>query len=61
MRYASRTPGYISNEYFPAAVKWLLISNIALFLLYFFAVRADAGYIFHPFGCRPAGSPNPYA
>jgi membrane associated rhomboid family serine protease len=53
MRYASRTPGYISSEFFPAGVKWLLISNIALFVLYFFAVRSGFGYVFYPFGLVP--------
>ncbi|HUQ92956.1 MAG TPA: rhomboid family intramembrane serine protease [Bryobacteraceae bacterium] len=53
MRYAPRPPGSTSSEYFPSAVKWLLISNTALFLLYFFAVRAGLGSLFHPFGLVP--------
>jgi membrane associated rhomboid family serine protease len=54
MRYASRTPGYISSSYFPVGVKWLLISNIALFLIYFFATQAGYGALFYPFGLVPA-------
>ncbi|MCC6364653.1 MAG: rhomboid family intramembrane serine protease [Bryobacterales bacterium] len=53
MRYTGRTSGYLSSEYFPTGVKWLLISNTALFLLYFFAVRADLGGLFYPFGLIP--------
>lgn len=53
MRYASRTPGYISSSYFPVGVKWLLISNIALFVLYFFAARTGFGSLFYPFGLVP--------
>ncbi|MBI4911084.1 MAG: rhomboid family intramembrane serine protease [Acidobacteria bacterium] len=53
MRYATRTPGYISNEFFPTGVKWLLISNIALFILYFFAVRSGGSWVFYPFGLIP--------
>ncbi|MFN3325907.1 MAG: rhomboid family intramembrane serine protease [Bryobacteraceae bacterium] len=34
-------------------MKWLLISNIALFVLYFFAVRSDFGDIFYYFGLIP--------
>jgi membrane associated rhomboid family serine protease len=38
---------------FPQAVKWLLISNIALFVLYFLAVRAGYAGVFEPFGLVP--------
>jgi membrane associated rhomboid family serine protease len=41
------------GSYFPLAVKWLLISNIALFVLYYFAVLAGFAQIFHPFGLIP--------
>jgi membrane associated rhomboid family serine protease len=54
MRYANRTPGFVSADYFPAAVKWLLISNIALFVTYFVAVRSGMAAVFHPFGLIPA-------
>ncbi|HEU0140571.1 MAG TPA: rhomboid family intramembrane serine protease [Bryobacteraceae bacterium] len=38
---------------FPPGVKWLLIVNTALFVLYFFAVRTGLGGIFYPFGLVP--------
>ncbi len=39
---------------FPQAVRWLLISNIALFVVYFFATRFGFGWLFDPFGLVPA-------
>ncbi|MCW5978384.1 MAG: rhomboid family intramembrane serine protease [Bryobacteraceae bacterium] len=53
--YKNRYPrvGFASAGGFPVGVKWLLISNIALFVIYFFAVRADAGFLFAPFGLTP--------
>lgn len=54
MRYASRTPSYTMSNHFPAGVKWLLITNIALFVAYFFAVNFGLGYAFHHFGLIPA-------
>lgn len=53
MRYTSRGTGLLSTDFFPLGVKWLLISNIALFLLYFFAVQFGFGAIFYPFGLIP--------
>lgn len=53
MRYSTQTPGYGSSSYFPVGVKWLLISNIALFVAYFFAVQFGFGYAFHHFGLIP--------
>jgi rhomboid family protein len=53
MRYTSRGIGFISSEFFPLGVKWLLISNTALFLLYFLAVRTGFGALFYPFGLIP--------
>ncbi|MBI3680723.1 MAG: rhomboid family intramembrane serine protease [Acidobacteria bacterium] len=53
MRFDSRTAGYITTEFFPIAVKWLLISNIALFVIYYFAVRTGFGALFHPFALAP--------
>lgn len=41
------------GSFFPLAVKWLLISNIALFVLYYFAVLAGFAWVFHPFGLIP--------
>jgi membrane associated rhomboid family serine protease len=46
-----RSTGY--SSYFPAAVKWLLIVNIGLFLLYFIAVRTGFGGVFRVFGLSP--------
>jgi len=45
--------GYRRSDIFPRAVKWLLISNIALFVVYFLAVRAQLGGMFHYFGLIP--------
>lgn len=53
MRYTSRGSGLLSSDYFPVGVKWLLISNVALFLLYFFAVQFRFSAIFYPFGLIP--------
>lgn len=53
MRYATSTPRSTSSEFFPDGVKWLLISNIALFVMYFLAVRSGLGYVFYPFGLVP--------
>src|SRR5947208_15635852 len=35
MRYTTRYRSYNYSSYFPAGVKWLLISNIAIFLLFY--------------------------
>jgi len=43
-----------SSWYFPPAVKWLLIINITLFVLYFLAVRFEYGYVFQHFALVPA-------
>ncbi|MBI3210639.1 MAG: rhomboid family intramembrane serine protease [Candidatus Solibacter usitatus] len=53
MRTASRTSGYSVSDFVPVGVKWLLISNIALFVIYFFAVRTEAGPFFYPLGLIP--------
>jgi membrane associated rhomboid family serine protease len=39
---------------FPQGVKWLLISNTALFVLYYFSVLTGHQNIFEPFGLVPA-------
>lgn len=54
MRYNTRyrSTGYLSS-YFPPGVKWLLIINTALFLLFFLAVRTDFGQFFRLFGLVP--------
>ncbi len=50
--YAKR--GYTShNTQLPLAVKWLLIINTALFVVYFFAARTSYGSWFVPFGLSP--------
>ncbi len=38
---------------FPQGVKWLLISNIALFVLYYFSVLTGYQNLFEPFGLVP--------
>lgn len=52
MRY-TRGSGLLTSDFFPVGVKWLLISNVALFLLYFFAVQFHFSAIFYPFGLIP--------
>ena len=57
MRYSTRSEfdGYGSaGSYFPAGVKWLLISNTALFVAHFLAVRTGLGELFTPFKLVPA-------
>jgi len=46
-----RNIGY--SSYFPGGVKWLLIINIALYLLYFLAVRVGYDAFFHVLGLSP--------
>lgn len=53
MRYTGRTSGMISTDYLPLGVKWLLIGNIAMFVLYVIAVQMKLGALFHPFGLIP--------
>jgi membrane associated rhomboid family serine protease len=54
MRYDSRFRTRFSySSYFPVGVKWLLISNIAIWLLYFFAVRTDSGQFFSLLALSP--------
>ncbi|MCL5745625.1 MAG: rhomboid family intramembrane serine protease [Acidobacteria bacterium] len=55
MPYAARyrNTGYFSSAYFPPGVKWLLITNIALFVLNYIAVRTDSGGIFQHFALVP--------
>lgn len=44
------SPPYLRhNPYLPPAVKWLLIVNISLFVVYFFAYRTSLGSWFNPF------------
>jgi membrane associated rhomboid family serine protease len=43
------------SNYFPQGVKWLLIANIAIFIVFFFAVHSGYGGVFLPFYLSPAG------
>ncbi len=56
MRYSTR-PGIgdfsSAGRYVPKGVKWLLIVNFALFVIYFLAVRAGLGELFTPFKLVP--------
>src|ERR1700693_1079425 len=49
--YKFRAGGY--SYFFPRAVKWLLISNIAIFVIYFFAARTELGQIFQLLALSP--------
>ena len=53
-RTRSYTRGFAYSEYFPPGVKWLLIVNTAIWLLYFFAVRTGGGGFFGHFALIPA-------
>lgn len=46
--------GYASASYFPPGVRWLLISNTAIFVLYFFARGTAVGDYFKWFPLVPA-------
>ncbi len=48
-----RSTGFNFSGYFPIGVKWLLVSNVALFLLYFLGVRTEYGPIFRIFALAP--------
>jgi membrane associated rhomboid family serine protease len=55
MGYSTRPYAFSGySRFFPNAVKWLLISNIALFVLYYFAVLSGYGPLFEPFALTPA-------
>lgn len=57
MRYTTRQHygDYDSiGGYFPRGVKWLLIANFSIFVVYFFAVRLGFGAWFGPFKLVPA-------
>jgi membrane associated rhomboid family serine protease len=51
-RYRSTGSSFASSV--PTGVRWLLVSNTALFVVYFFAVRAGLGSYFAPFQLIPA-------
>lgn len=49
-RYSNST---ISFGHVTPAVKWLLISNVGVFILHFFLTQAKRGYLIDPFGLSP--------
>jgi membrane associated rhomboid family serine protease len=55
MRYGvrQRPVGFSYSGGLPPGVKWLLLVNTVLFVAYYFAVRADAGFLFAPLGLTP--------
>lgn len=55
MGYSTRdyTRGFSSNSLLPPGVRWLLISNTALWLVYFFASLYGHGGLFRPFELVP--------
>lgn len=53
MRSTARIGDFSYSRYFPRGVKWLLISNTALFVLYFFSVRSGFGSVFTNFALVP--------
>jgi membrane associated rhomboid family serine protease len=55
MAFSDRTYNRLnSGSTFPPGVKWLLVSNIALFVLNFVSVRFGLYGVFQPFGLVPA-------
>ena len=56
MRYDTRyrTSSSLFNWSFPTGVKWLVISNTAIFLFYFFAIRSIGDGFFIPLKLIPA-------
>lgn len=56
MRYDTRyrSSGTSFSSYLPVGVKWLLVSNIAIFVLYFFGARTGYGPYFSLFALVPA-------
>ena len=48
-----RTTGFSYSGSIPPGVKWLLISNIAVFIVYFLTARAGEGF-FYPLGLIPS-------
>ncbi len=63
MGFSSRSyaPGYSSQNLFPAGVRWLLIVNVALYIVYFFAVRSGYGPFFNHFALMPAAVVHSFA
>ena len=53
MAFSDRTYASRPSGLFPSGVKWLLISNIVLFILYYFSVLSGWGQVWDPFGLTP--------
>lgn len=53
MAYGTRTFQPRLHGFFPQGVKWLLVANIALFVLYFFSVRVGLAGAWEPFQLVP--------
>jgi membrane associated rhomboid family serine protease len=53
MAFIDRTYSSRPSGLFPSGVKWLLISNIALFVLYYFSVLSGWGPVWEPLGLTP--------
>lgn len=45
--YRFRSTGYSWSNFFPTGVKWLLISNIGIFILFFFLGGTQLGQVFY--------------
>jgi membrane associated rhomboid family serine protease len=56
MRYDTRYRSGSSRFYwsFPSGVKWLIVANVAIYLIYFFAIRLIGDGLFIPFKLVPA-------
>jgi len=52
IRYRSR--GSFFNRSFPSGVKWLILVNVAIYLVYFFAIRFVGDSLFIPLKLIPA-------
>src|SRR4051812_5376421 len=52
-RIRARRSGFSYSGFFSTGVKWLLISNITLFVIYYFSVIAGFGMMFNRFGLIP--------
>src|SRR5215472_12137555 len=55
MRYSTRyrSTGFYSSGYFPPGVKWLLISNVAVFVLWYLTIESDISRAFFLLFLRP--------
>ena len=52
-RINARRSGFSYSGFFSTGVKWLLVSNITLFVIYYFSVIGGYAWLFHPFGLIP--------